>query len=99
MKLIFCPACKDVLRLVVSKKPRSCMCGLSWGRYLKNKKDATIGGLAIPIGIDNKSFAQAVKKRTAHQKDAHNEFLYFTVAHPFNAFVIPRICSTVKDDK
>ena len=75
------------------------MCGLSWGRYHKDGKLATIGGRAVPIGIDNKSFAQAVKKRTAHQKDAHNEFLYFTVAHPFNAFVIPIICSTVEDGK
>jgi len=75
------------------------MCGMSWGRYLKNGKDATIGGFAIPVGIDNKSFAQALKKRSAPPYNSHNEFLHFTVAHSFNAFVIPVICPTVKDGK
>ena len=99
MKLIYCPACKDLFKLHISKKPKSCMCGCSWGRYLKNGKNAIIGGFAIPIGIDNKSFMRAIKKRSELPPTPHNEFLYFAVPHLFEAFTIPKICATVKDEK
>lgn len=99
MKLIFCPACKDLFKLHISKKSKSCMCGMSWGHYLKNGINAVIGGFAIPVGIDNKSFMQAIKKRNTKPANSHNEFMHFTIAHPFDAFIIPVICATVKDGK
>lgn len=90
MKLVYCPMCQDLYKMPVATKSKSCMCGLSWGRYLKDKKHAVIGGFAIPVGIDNKSFVKAIKKR--------HELLYFSIPHPFEAFLIPKICTTVKNE-
>jgi hypothetical protein len=75
------------------------MCGLSWGRYHKDGITASIGGFAIPVGIDNKSFMKAIKNRSKPPYNSHNEFLHFTISYPFNAFVIPIICATVKEGK
>jgi hypothetical protein len=69
------------------------MCGLSWGRYHKNGKDAVIGGFAIPVGIDNKSFMLALKKWKSS-----DGVLYCIEPRPFDAFIIPLLCSTVKKD-
>lgn len=60
MKLIFCPSCQDLVKLQRSK--RTCHCGKSWGEYTDHIK-AQIGGLSIAVGIDNKTFAGAVRER------------------------------------
>jgi hypothetical protein len=62
MKLIYCPICKDILRLHVSNHQRPCLCGRSWGRY-RNPSSAEIGGKAIPLGIRTLSFMRSVDLR------------------------------------
>ena len=76
MKLIFCPSCHDIVRLFRSQ--RSCKCGDSWGQYTDHIK-ANVGGLAIPVGVDNKTFARAVRTRGT-TPSAHSEL-------NFDAFV------------
>jgi hypothetical protein len=99
MKLVYCPACQDLFKMPVSKTHKKCMCGASGGRYMANGKNAVICGKAIPIGIDNREFMQAIKKRNKRTTASHNDFIHFMVSHPFKAFVIPLICATVKDGK
>ena len=48
MKLLYCPLCKDVVRLHVTDEPRRCLCGRSWGRYV-NPGKAEIGGRAVVV--------------------------------------------------
>ena len=82
MKLIFCRACKDVVRLKF--KLNFCECGKSGGKYI-NELDAVIGGEdCIPLGFDNFSLVQALKKRPKSG-----------LGSGFNAFVIPEECDTV----
>lgn len=75
MKLIFCPVCGTVINLI-QKKKTFCRCRKSWGMY-KDELYATIGGDAIPIGIDNRTFALSLRDR---------KFLVYD--NRFTAFVI-----------
>jgi len=79
MKLIFCPVCQDVVRLIRSRK-RFCKCRTSWGKYLDDVF-AQIGGPAIPLGFHNSSFADALEG----QPD-------YPPGKQFIAFVIERNC-------
>jgi len=58
MKLIICEVCLEMFRLGDEK--RSCRCGASWGNYI-SETDAEYGGEAIPIGIDNRDFMDAIR--------------------------------------
>jgi len=82
MKLIFCPQCHDVVKLI--HKPRSCECGLVLGYYGDNIT-AVISSNAIPLGFDNSSFTAALRNRTDGDP-----------VSKFEAFVIPRNCKTVR---
>jgi hypothetical protein len=82
MKLIFCPKCQDVKKLQDEKT--TCKCGQSWGRYLDDV-NAEIGGNAVLLGIDNSSFAHALKYRV--KKFCGVRFI---------GFVIEEECPTVK---
>lgn len=62
MKLILCPSCGDVVKLRVVKW-RSCDCGESHGRYLKDGYHAEIAGKAIAIGIINNSLLKALSTK------------------------------------
>lgn len=86
MKLIYCPLCQDVVRLVVSKQ-RFCECCASYGQYKEDGLNATIGGSAIPIGFSNLSFSVALNVRDSSR------------SVEFEAFVIPTICKTVTVDE
>jgi hypothetical protein len=55
MKLIFCPACTDVFRLVPDVW-RKCMCGASGGQYNRDNMTATVGGNARVFGVGNPFF-------------------------------------------
>lgn len=55
MKLIYCPICGDVARLIPSKW-RQCECGLSGGQYNADLMTATIGGSARVFGVGNPFF-------------------------------------------
>jgi hypothetical protein len=83
MKLIFCPNCSDVVRLM--DYFRECECKESFGFYEADGLNATIGGKAIPIGFSNPTFKYALE----HQPKDGAGFV-------FDAFVIPQECSTIK---
>ena len=82
MKILYCPACKDLFRL--HRAPRFCQCKASWGHYKTDGWHALIGGKAIPVGIDNGSFQNAIKNRDA------------TISVSFESFIIPFVCSTIQ---
>lgn len=81
MKLIFCPICHDVFRLI--SKKRSCCCKQSWGKYI-DTLNAEIGGSSIPLGFNNPSFIRAIKNQPKDGEGGR-----------FDAFVIPKTCNTV----
>lgn len=83
MKLLFCSECHDVVKLLSAH--RTCQCGRSWGNY-KNDKEATIGGKAIPLGIGNGTFVEALKGRPLSG-----------LGYRFTAFVIPHFCNTIEE--
>ena len=85
MKLILCPKCNDIVRLIDSK--RSCRCGASYGWY-KDKRNAVVNKIAIPIGIDNRSLAYAARHRPVGINDDSDG--------TFRAFIIPYLNSSVE---
>ena len=62
MKLIYCPECLDMTKLRMLEL-RRCACGKSWGYYLADDFTAEIGGLAVPIAIENDELREAVLRR------------------------------------
>ena len=79
MKLLYCKNCRDVVRLI--KENRYCLCGKSSGMYLDNV-NAVYSGNAVPLGINNSSFNEAV----FYQKEKESI--------TFDAFVIEKQCKT-----
>lgn len=84
MKLIYCPVCHDVVRLL-TLKPRTCACGRAFGMYDDDDLHAFVGGSAIPLGFANLSLRHAL-----------NEQPISGDGKPFNAFVIPMECPTIE---
>lgn len=84
MKLIYCPACHDVVRLL-TLKPRTCACGRAFGMYDEDDLHAFVGGSAIPLGFANPSLKKALKEQPVSGD-----------GKGFNAFVIPMECPTVQ---
>jgi hypothetical protein len=82
MKLIYCSLCHDIIRL--RRQVTTCKCGLSHGTYL-NDLNAVYSGDAIPLGIDNSSFIDALKNQPKKGQGVR-----------FEAFVIPFECATFK---
>ena len=87
MKLIFCPKCQDMVKLLHDK--RYCSCKASWGWYEKDGRNAVIGGEAIPIGIDNSQFVPALKEAD-DTKDR---------SHYFGAWVFGSLPDTIKREE
>lgn len=87
MKLILCPKCSDVVLLRQGKK-RTCECKQSWGEYLEDGLNAVIGGQAIPLGFENRSFVAALKKRPEYGQGKE-----------FSAFIIPVHCPTIQQEE
>jgi len=83
MKLIYCPYCHDIVKLIVSRK-RLCLCRKSYGAYCSDGLKAKIGGLAIPLGIANQSFEHALKDRSETGNVSQ-----------FTAFVIEKHCENI----
>ena len=84
MKLFFCPSCQDVLKIV--RNERTCSCGASSGFYHSDGLNATVKGEAVPLGFGNTSFVEALENRPASGGGER-----------FVAFVIPKVCPTVKE--
>lgn len=87
MKLIFCPYCTDVVRLV-KNKVKKCECGKCYGQYKEDGLTAVISEKAIPIGFANNSFIDALKSKPTP-----------TFGTRFEAFVISKDSTTIKVDK
>lgn len=83
MKLIFCPICEDIVKL--RKYLRKCDCGESGGYYLADGINAELTGEAVPLGIGNSTFITALRNRPMSGNGQR-----------FEAFVIPKICLTVR---
>lgn len=83
MKLIFCLDCGDVKAL--NYEITLCRCQNSGGQYI-DKNDVEIWGNAIPIGIEHRSFRQAIADRPLQGK-----------GREFCAFIIPVNCPSVKE--
>jgi len=85
MKLIFCPRCQDVKKL--QSWMTYCECQESFGRYIDNL-NAEIFGEAIPIGFANHLFYSAIR----NQPEVGS-------GKVFEAFIIPKLCDTIKVHK
>lgn len=83
MKLLLCPECNDIIRLI--KVPRKCRCGKTSGAYIGNIK-AYYTGKGVPIGISNESLSYAVR-----------HWPIYGDSELFRAFVIPAVCYTFID--
>jgi hypothetical protein len=85
VKLIYCPECQDVKKL--QKGTRWCKCRESWGFYKEDGLNAVLGGEAVPLGFNNRSFALALRMRTGSRYQAKN----------FTAFTIDEsVCDTIE---
>lgn len=72
MKLMFCPACFDVFKLVIAQ-PRSCICGLVQGQLI-DQEIARTNNRGVSMVIGNGSLAQAVTKLSNLKHDQDNKF-------------------------
>jgi len=86
MKLIYCPHCHDIRKL--HHRSIVCICGRSGGFYHEDGLHAEITGSAIPLGINGSTFVKALANRP---KEGMGE--------EFAAFVIPKKCPTVTENK
>lgn len=82
MKLFFCPKCQDVVRL--THHLRLCSCGECQGYYVDDLH-AKVSEKAIPLGIANSSFLDALRQRPESG-----------MGKVFEAFVIPAKCDTIE---
>ncbi len=86
MKLLYCPACHDVRRLWTDKTV--CRCGRCWGRYKADGLQATYGGLAIPLGIDNGSFSWALYRAQPPELQEEEDRVTLVPNPRFDAWII-----------
>lgn len=83
MKLLMCLKCSDVFSL--RQVERTCVCGLSSGKYLKDELNATYAGPCVPLVFDNMSLDEALRNQP--RKGPGKEF---------KAVVVPIQCSTMR---
>ncbi len=91
MKLIYCPNCEDIIKLKL-EIITMCQCSESSGRYLDGI-NAEISGLAIPLEISNDEFINALSMINKNNKQTYKDYI------PFNAFIVPNDCKTIKVSK
>lgn len=83
MKLLLCLQCEDVFKLRLNEH-KTCKCEKCGGMYVDNLNAIYYGNKVIPIGFDNFSLAPAIKQQPEMGKGKN-----------FEAFVIPKQCSTM----
>lgn len=83
MKLIVCAECNDMFNL--DKHIKKCSCGKSKGVYLEDGVHALFSGPAVPLGIRNSEFFNAVYQQP--EKGQGPEF---------TGWVMPVLCETFK---
>lgn len=83
MKLMFCRKCQDIFRLF--SEELTCFCG-----HASGKLDGQIAVITngVPLTFNALSFFTAIKTRRSRGDGS-----------PFNAFVIPETCRSVKYTK
>lgn len=81
MKLLYCPHCWDVRKLL-KDAPVFCVCARSWGRYT-NDIEATFGGDAVMLGISNGALARARLSQASEGDRADGK------GRMFAAFILP----------
>lgn len=85
MKLLLCTECWDVFKLARITE-RKCTCGKVTGAYLEDGLNAWYkGDTAMPLGFNNFSLIATMR----HQPEEG-------WGEKFEAFIIPRQCSTFK---
>lgn len=62
MKLLFCPDCGDVQKMLATF--RRCRCGAVEGRYINDEDVEVTGERVEVIGIDNHSLSGAMRMKT-----------------------------------
>ena len=82
MKLIFCPKCYDVLRLI--PRMRFCDCKQSSGIVEKDGLNSKMFGEAVPLWFSNESFIEALYSRPT-----------IGMGNRFDAFIIAYSCPTI----
>ena len=88
MKLLYCRRCKDIITL--AHQLRACSCGMSKGMYSDTHHAQYTGEFAVPLGIRDDSFAEAVRNQPA--KDTPDRKGGVEIV----AFVIPKVCGTME---
>lgn len=88
MKLVYCQKCQGIIRLRNIEK--QCDCGLTKGKYIDNLNAVFSGEFAIPMGVDNNSFREALL--------IYND-MNFQYGPNFKAFIITEPCKTFKRKK
>ncbi len=99
MKAVFCRKCQDIVKLQ-KNLPRVCDCGDSGGFYFRDGLHAVyFGEEAIPIGIDNHKFIDAIYvwTRMTNEKTGPNinAFLVSKEAETFRKIERSEISSTL----
>lgn len=85
MKLLFCPRCLDMFKLVIFE-PRSCRCG--WVRgHLQDNNLARVNGKGISLCIDNWSLVESGNKLPGLQQNNAPE--YYAEQTSLNCYVRP----------
>lgn len=72
VKLMFCPACFDVFKLVIAQ-PRSCICGAVRGQ-LVDHDFARTNNRGVSMVIGNGSLVQSIAKLNKLKQDKDNKF-------------------------
>lgn len=83
MKLIFCPHCHDIVKLIFNCQ-RDCKCERSGGWYVDDLNAVYVGD-AIPLGFNNQTLVSAIRNQPESG-----------MGKGFRAFVIPKKCDTFK---
>lgn len=80
MKLLYCPDCRDVFKLVRSEV-RRCKCGKVEGRYL-NRRNATVSANAVSLVIGNGSIQDAIGRmrwlKAKRPKSTRGDYKFFS---------------------
>lgn len=75
------PSCDDIFNLDYEEK--TCSCGETKGHYKDSRNAVYSGKHAIPLAIDNVTFAEAIRNQPKEGLGSH-----------FTSIVIPKKCPT-----
>lgn len=88
MKLLYCRRCRDIIKLSLQLK--SCECGACKGMYSDERQAQYVGEFAVPLGIRNSTFLEAINNQPATNNEDGLSDVFF------DAFVIPKVCPTLE---